>query len=374
MLGLNKFVKSPQIRARKLKIFFVIPTLNGGGAERIFVNYIRSLDQNIYDIALLLVNRTGEFLSLIPDHVKIVDIGKSKTRYGFFKIIKQIKNIDPELIVSTTNRMNILVLLSSFFISRRIKICLYEPSMPSAQFDNNYLPRYYLLLMKLLYRFADYIIAQTTAMGIEIIKYYLIDKDKLLVTSNPIDTKLIDESTSGQNNPFDDNFINIVASGRIREEKGYEFLLKAFEKVIKYDIKYRLHILGTVGDKNYMKKLNKLIDENNMNNFVQFLGFQINPFPFYKYADLFVLSSKWEGLPNVVLEALYLKTPVIVTDCIPHFRELITNGKNGYVVKYGDEIDLSQKIQKYSKLKVASEILELPDYNKIFYSMVNRLS
>jgi len=352
----------------------VIPTLNGGGAERIFVNYIRSLDQNIYDIALLLVNRTGEFLSLIPDHVKIVDIGKSKTRYGFFKIIKQIKNIDPELIVSTTNRMNILVLLSSFFISRRIKICLYEPSMPSAQFDNNYLPRYYLLLMKLLYRFADYIIAQTTAMGIEIIKYYLIDKDKLLVTSNPIDTKLIDESTSGQNNPFDDNFINIVASGRIREEKGYEFLLKAFEKVIKYDIKYRLHILGTVGDKNYMKKLNKLIDENNMNNFVQFLGFQINPFPFYKYADLFVLSSKWEGLPNVVLEALYLKTPVIVTDCIPHFRELITNGKNGYVVKYGDEIDLSQKIQKYSKLKVASEILELPDYNKIFYSMVNRLS
>ncbi len=364
-------MKISQNKKNRLRILFVIPTLNGGGAERVIVNYIRSLDQNIYGIALLLVNRTGEFLSLIPDHVNIVDIGKSKTRYGLFKIIKQIKNIEPELIVSTTNRMNILVLLASFFISRRIKICLYEPSMPSAQFENNYLPKYYLVLMKLLYRFSDFIIAQTTAMGNEIIEYYWVDKDKIMVTSNPIDTKLIDESIRGQNNPFNGKFINIVASGRIREEKGYEFLLKAFEKVIKYDTKYRLHILGTVGDKNYMKKLNKIIDENNLNNFVQFLGFQINPFPFYKYADLFILSSRWEGLPNVVLEALYLKTPVIVTDCIPHFRELITDGKNGYVVKYGDELDLSQKMQKYPKLKVESGVLELPDYNKIFYNMVN---
>ncbi|MFC1527230.1 glycosyltransferase [Candidatus Neomarinimicrobiota bacterium] len=364
-------MKSTQIRKSKLKILFVIPTLNGGGAERVFINYIRSLDQNIYDIVLLLVNRTGEFLSLIPDHVKIVDIGKSKTRHGFFKIIKQIKNIDPELIVSTTNRMNILVLLASFFISRRIKICLYEPSMPSAQFDNDYLPKYYLLLMKLLYRFADYIIAQTVEMKNEILDYYLVNSEKILVTSNPIDTKLIYDSVHRQNNPYNDKYINIVASGRIRDEKGYEFLLNAFIKVIDDNSNYKLYILGNIGDKSYFKKLTKIINENNLNNFVHFLGFQINPFPYYKFADLFVLSSRWEGLPNVVLEALYLKTPVIVTDCILHFRKIIEDGKNGYIVDFGDEINLSQKIQKYSELTVESDVLELPDYNKIFYDMVN---
>ena len=367
-------MKSPQIKKTKLKILFTIPTLNGGGAERVFVNYIRSLDQNRYDISLLLINKTGEFLSFVPNYVKIINLEKSKTRYGFFRLLKQIKKIDAELVVSTTNRLNILVLLASFFISKRIKICLYEPSMPSAQFGMNYLPRYYLLLMKLLYRFADYIIAQTTEMKNEIVDYYLVNSEKILVTSNPIDTKLIDDSVRGQSNPYNNKFINIVASGRIREEKGYEFLLNAFVKVINDNPKYKLYILGNIVDKSYFEKLTKIINENNLNNFVHFLGFQINPFPYYKFADLFVLSSRWEGLPNVVLEALYLKTPVIVTDCIPHFHKIIEDGKNGYIVDFGDEINLSQKIQKYLELKVESDVLELPDYNKIFYDMVNGVS
>jgi len=367
-------VKTPLFKKTKLKILFTIPTLNGGGAERVFVNYIRSLDKNKYDISLLLINKTGEFLSFVPNYVRIIDLGKSKTRYGFFRLLKQIKKIDAELIVVTTNRLNILILLASLFISRKIKICLYEPSMPSAQFDNNYLPRYYLLLMKLLYRFADYIIAQTAEMKNEIVDYYLVKSEKILVTSNPIDTKLIDCSLRGQGNPYDNKFINIVASGRIREEKGYEFLLNTFIKVVNDNQKYKLYILGNVGDKLYMEKLTEIINENNLNDFVHFLGFQTNPFPYYKYADLFVLSSRWEGLPNVVLEALFLKTPVITTDCIPHFRKIIQDGKNGYIVDFGDEINLSQKIQKYSELKVESDILELPDYNKIFYNMVNDLS
>jgi len=367
-------VKTPHLKKTKLKILFTIPTLNGGGAERVFVNYIRSLDKNRYDISLLLINKTGEFLSFIPDYVRIIDIGKSKTRYGFLRLLKQIRKINAELIVSTTNRLNILVLFASFFISRKIKICLYEPSMPSAQFDNNYLPRYYLLLMKLLYRFADYIIAQTAEMKNEIVDYYLVSSEKILVTSNPIDTKLIDDSLRGQSNPYNNKYINIVASGRIREEKGYEFLLNSFIKVVNDNRKYKLYILGNVGDKLYMEKLTKIINENKLNDFVHFSGFQTNPFPYYKYADLFVLSSRWEGLPNVVLEALYLKTPVITTDCIPHFRKIIQDGKNGYIVDFGDEINLSQKIQKYSELKVESDILELPDYNKIFYNMINDLS
>ena len=131
----------------KIKILFAIPTLNGGGAERVFVNYIRSLDIEKYDISLVLINKTGEFLKFIPKYVNIVDLGKSKTKYGFFKLLKSIKYIGPELIVSTTNRMNILILMVSLFVTSKTKICLYEPSMPSAQFGEKYLPKYYLLLI-----------------------------------------------------------------------------------------------------------------------------------------------------------------------------------------------------------------------------------
>ena len=355
----------------RLKILFTIPTLNGGGAERVFVNYIRSLNIERYDISLLLINKTGEFLKFIPKYVKILDIGKNKTRHGFFKLIKSIRTINPKLVVSTTNRMNILVLMVSFFISKQIKICLYEPSMPSAQFGNKYLPKYYLFLMKLIYRCSDYIIAQTNEMKNEISEYYVVKKEKILVTSNPIDTKLIDEQVSQFEYPYDKSDINIVTSGRIREEKGFDFLLRSFAKVVENNKKFKLHILGNVGDKSYLKGLQNIIKRSGLSNHVQFMGFKLNPFPYYKYADLFVLSSKWEGLPNVVLETLYLKTPVIVTNCIPYFYELINEGENGFIVEYGDEKDLAEKIQRYSDLSVSRNSLELPDYDKIFLEMVN---
>ena len=358
----------------KLKILFTLPTLNGGGAERVFVNYIRSLDKTKYEISLLLVNKTGEFLKFIPSFVNIYDIGSSKTRYGFFKLLKSIKIINPNLIVSTTNRMNILVLMISLFISKQIKICLYEPSMPSAQFGNKYLPKYYLYLMKLLYRYSDYIIAQTKEMRNEIAEYYSVNKNKIIVTSNPIDTKLIDENVSGYHNPYSSGYINIIASGRIREEKGYEFLLQSFAKVVTDNPKFKLFILGNIGNQVYMDKLKLIIKQYGLEDHVNFLGFLINPFPYYKYADLFVLSSRWEGLPNVVLEALYLKTPVVVTNCIPYFYELINEGKNGFVVDYGNEISMSQKIQLYSELEVQPNMLDLPNYNKIFYKMVYKSS
>lgn len=356
----------------RLKILFTIPTLNGGGAERVFVNYIRSLDIKRYDISLLLIHKIGEFLELIPKYVNIIDLGMSKTRYGLFKLLKSIKNIDPDLIVSTTNRMNILILMTSFFIKRNIKICLYEPSMPSAQFGAKYLPRYYLLLMKILYKRSDYIIAQTDEMKSEIVDYYLVSSKKIIVTINPIDTALIDEQIINSDNPYNQSYINLVASGRIREEKGFVFLLNAFARVVKNNKKFKLYILGGIGSDSYMIEMQNIIQKYNLKNNVQFIGFKSNPFPYYKNADLFILSSKWEGLPNVVLETLYLETPVIVTDCIPFFRRLIVEGVSGFIVPYGDEIYLSQKIQQYSNLKVQPDMLDLPNYNKIFYDLINK--
>jgi len=350
-------------------IIFTVPTLNGGGAERIIVNYIRSLDINKFKISLILNLKMGEFLDYIPKYVNIVELNTKKTRQSFFKMYSVLKDMDIDLLVSTTNRMNILVLILSIFIKRKFKICLYEPSLPSAQFGQKYLPKYYLILMKLLYNHSDYIIAQTKLMGKELTDYYRVAKEKIIVTSNPIDTKFIQDNIKNINNPFNQNKINIIASGRIREEKGYEFLLRSFSKVIKKNVQFRLTILGTIGDTDYMKKLKGLIDDLNIIKYIEFVGFKKNPFPYYKYADLLVLSSKWEGLPNVVLEALYLQTPVVVTNCVDYFYEIIDEGVNGFIVDYGNEDNLCDRILRYDKLEVESNRLELPDYNKIFYAM-----
>ena len=135
-----------------------------------------------------------------------------------------------------------------------------------------------------------------------------------------------------------------------------------------------LHILGE-DDNNglYKQELISLSETLEIAENVVFHGFINNPFPYYKYADLFVLSSKWEGLPNVILEALFLKTPVVVTDCIPYFYEILEEGKNGFIVKYGDEQTFADRIMRYTELNIDSNNIHTPDYDKFFLDLVTEL-
>ena len=165
----------------------------------------------------------------------------------------------------------------------------------------------------------------------------------------------------------------VIASGRLREQKGFEFLLRSFNKVIKNNQQFILHILGE-DDNNglYKKELNSLSKTLGIANNVVFHGFVQNPFLYYKYADLFVLSSKWEGLPNVILEALFVQTPVVVTDCIPYFHEILEESKNGFIVNYGDEQAFADRIMQYKELNVNSDVVNMPDYDKFFLDLVTK--
>jgi glycosyltransferase involved in cell wall biosynthesis len=355
---------------KKTDILFVIPNLNGGGAERVFINYIRALDSHRFNIKLLLIEKIGVFLELVPPNVEIFDLGKKRTRFSFFKLLKLVKQINPRVIVSTTNRMNILVLMVSLFLSKQIKIVIREPNMPSAQFGRKYFPCYYLWLIKMLYPCADKIIAQTEAMKDDISTFFNIPYDKICVLINPVDIDLINEKLNYADNPFDEKNINILASGRISKQKGFDFLISAFSKVVNRDNRFYLYILGKEADDGSHKRmLVDLIQELGLEKNVVFIGFKNNPFPYYKYADLFVLSSRWEGFPNVVLEALYLKTPVIVTNCIPFFSGVIEEGKNSFIVKFGDENAMANRILEYDKLHVEKEYYNSQDLNCLFESM-----
>lgn len=356
--------------SNKNKIVFILPNLKIGGAQRVFVNYLRKLNIKKFKIHLILINEIGPFRELIPSRVNVINLNRKRSRFGLFQLLKYINKIDPDLVVSTTNYLNILVLICSFLLKNRLKICLYEPSMPSAQISNNHFPKYYFWLIKLLYRRSDYIIAQTEEMKEEIIKFYSPPKNEIIVTSNPIDESLIGEQTRNQKNPYNFEKINVVVSGRISEEKGQDVLIKAFKNVVSNDNKFQLNILGSIGSQVYFEELQSIIIELDIADHVEFLGFKSNPYPFYKYADLLVLPSRWEGLPNVVLEALFLKTPVVVTNCITFFERLIKNGINGFIVDVDDQDGMSLAIQNYHKLKVDKDVIPKVDMEKIFEQMI----
>ena len=208
------------------------------------------------------------------------------------------------------------------------------------------------LLLEKAYRSADKILAQTPQMRDEISNCHTINIDKIESFLNPLDTELIDKKIANSSNPFDNTMINIVAAGRLSTVKGFDTLINAFNLVLKRNSSFFLHIIGR--DAGEKKNLEKMIIELSIENRVKFWDFQDNPYRFFYYSNLFVLSSRREGLPNAVLENLYLKKPIVATRCIPFMNELIDDGKSGFLVDVDDYIALSKAILNYKKMDIKS--------------------
>tara|TARA_Y100000591_G_C21806077_1_gene684975 strand:- start:221 stop:1276 length:1056 start_codon:yes stop_codon:yes gene_type:complete len=148
-------------------------------------------------------------------------------------------------------------------------------------------------------------------------------------------------------NFFKSHHLNIINIARFTEQKDHLTLLRAIKKV-NSKIKTKLLLIGYGPKKN---KIINFIKDNNLKNNVCVLKFTKNPFPYLKLADIFVLSSKYEGLPNVLLEALVLKKYIISSNCPTGPKEILDNGNYGSLFKISDHNELSQKIIDYSKNK-----------------------
>lgn len=337
------------------KILFILPNLEAGGAERVLLNYIRLLIGHDFDISLIIINDFGELQDYIPKNINLINLNINRTRNAFFKLIRNINRIKPDYILTSSNRTNLLLLMTKYFFVGKPKVIIREPNTPSAQFGENYLNSTYFKLMKFFYPKANLIIAQTEAMKTELVNTFQLSKQKISVIHNPIDTKYIDEKKDKHFDKFDKSKINIVASGRLHRQKGFDFLIKSFDEVIKQNTDFRLFIIGKENVKdNCTKELKELTKRLHLENYINFCGFQTNPYPFYQHADLLVLSSRWEGLPNVVLESQYLGTPVVATKCVTILSELIENDQNGRLCDFGDIKTMTEAILNFQTYKQLS--------------------
>lgn len=331
------------------KILFFLPNLAGGGAERVAVNIIRQLDKVDFSISLVLVNRSGKYLDLIPEHVKVYDLESKKTILSIFKLRRLLIHIQPNIVFSTLIRTHVALNLAMTHTAHRPFIILRSPNSPSLLLSNKQLKPLLRYFLERAYLNADVVIAQTPEMKEEIVKFHAVDEMKVEVLINPIDTNFIDSKLENISNPFDEKNINVVAAGRLTKQKGFDVLIKAFADVVKYDDRFKLHIIGA--DDGESKFLNELCEVLNLENHINFLGFKQNPYRYFFYSDLYVLSSRWEGLPNTVLENLYIKKPVIATKCIPFMNVLINHGKNGLLVDVEDISGLEKAILKYKDIR-----------------------
>lgn len=203
----------------------------------------------------------------------------------------------------------------------------------------------------------------------DLISSYSLSNEKVQHIRNIIDTELLD-SRSVEYFPTeytDENF-NIIAAGALYSVKGFDLLIKAFSSIDYKNRNARLYIIGKERyEQGYEEYLKSLIAECGLSDYVFLLGHKTNPYPYIKNADLLVMSSRKEGFPNVVLEALYLGTPVLASDCVD-WTNIVTNGVNGYVTKKDNVNTIKDYLEKCfsANFDMNACRLENYDYNQLF--------
>jgi len=324
----------------KHKILFVLPSLRGGGAERIVLNIIRGLNQDKFETELIALDGEGEYLDLIPENIKFFNLKEKRARYSIFKLVKVINSEKPEIILGSVGQVTILLYFARKLLKYKPIVVNRSENFQSQVKANKVIK----MLSRLAFRNSDYVIAIAKDMESDLVNNYNVRKDKIRVIYNPIDLESIENL---KKEPLKEKYFSgepvILGCGRLAEQKGFSYLIEAFSTVANRYSKAKLLILGQ-GPKE--KELKNLATDLGIRDGVIFLGFQKNPFKYMANTDVFVLSSVWEGLPTVLIEAMACCTPVVSANCKSGPSEILENGRYGVLVPVADSEALSNGILK----------------------------
>ncbi|WP_194756847.1 glycosyltransferase [Aliidiomarina indica] len=329
-------------------VMVILPNFNAGGAERVAINYINHLFHQNMKVYVVIFEDNGAFKSLLPDEINVICLGTVRTSQSFGSLALIIYKLKPDVVFTTHSRTALLVGIVRLFTFRFVHIARMQ-SMPSLERASKSYGRIRRYMYAFGFKQADRVIAQTEAMRLDAIRVFGLQAYRVRVLPNLVDVRSIELSLLGQMSPFDHSKINAVAAGRLCRAKGFDVLIKAIPKVINSLPNFRLHILG--GDGGDIKILTNLIDSLGMQGYVKILGHITNPYIYFANCSLFILSSRREGFPNVLLENYTLNTPIVATQCVPVVDELIKNGVNGYTVPTDDVNKMVLAILKCSEIK-----------------------
>ena len=306
----------------KQKVLFILPSLHGGGAERVIVTLLKYLDREIFELHLALIAKEGTYLDNVPKDVPVHNLAAGRVRYSFKPLLKLIHRVKPDTIFSTLGHLNLALIFLKPFLPKTTKIIVREANTVSEIIKKSNNPRLWTFFYKTFYKKADLIVCNSKYMLKDLKENFNIPAEKMVQVYNPVDLETIQEKVREGTNPFlnDNSSPNIVAIGRLTYQKGFDRLIASVPELLKTKPNAKIWILG----KGPLE--NQLIQQRNhlgLQKYIEFVGFQENPYKWLKHSDLFVLSSYYEGLPNVLLEALACECPVVAIDHPGGTREII---------------------------------------------------
>jgi glycosyltransferase involved in cell wall biosynthesis len=351
----------------RIRIFFILPTLDGGGAEKNAINIINSLDANRFDTRLIVCGGQNTYIKLLRDDITIENLNKSRVLATLWKLLFIFSKEKPNIVFSTSEHVSFLVtIIKIITIQKYINIVRF-PTLPSNKLGVHLKAKLLLFFNTYISRKADFIIAQSNMMNKEIKNILKVPAHKVITIPNLVNKEQIQLLSQTSVSVYNKKDFNLVAVGTLYSVKGFDILIQSIPIVQKIISNVKLHILGKESvEKGYKEYLDEMISQNGLKDIVVFHGLQLNPYPYMKQADLFILSSIKEGFPNVVLESLTVGTPVVVTDCVD-FSTIIIEGKNGCIVQKNNIKALAEGVIKVRHLGKTDFEYANFDYSEWFH-------
>ena len=322
-------------------ITFFLDSLNIGGAEKVAITLANFLHDNGYNITILTLNKSHNALAtkLNPD-IRIDSLEVQSTSRAIIPLIKYCRSNKPSYFFVFHYQITlILILIRCFYLIPKMTLIARCVSTMSRRLTFGKRPFsiwFTRLLFHRLYRYSDYIIAQSKGMADDLIENFNIPEKKITVIYNPLSETILQNH---DNHKERKNYILCV--GRLEKVKNFDHVIDIFPNLLKQHPTLQLKI---VGDGSYRQEWENLSKQMGLQESVIFEGMKENTHDYYKQAQLTILSSTYEGFPNILVESIALGTPVIAYNCQSGPSEIIKDGLNGFLVNHMDKNDLTDKI------------------------------
>lgn len=319
------------------KIAIYISFSGEGGVERMISNLIHEFVRLGHPVDLLLIKAKGEHLSRLPKEVNVIKLGSDHSAFTLLPLIRYLRKEQPKCLLAAKHRAIVIAVLARMFAKTTTRIVGRLGTNLSRALEGKSALRKWLwhAPMRKIYPRVDQIIPVSEGVLEDVASITGLGSDKLHVIRNPVITP---EMYTLADQPAEHPWFNdggapiILGAGRFTRQKDFITLIKAFAKVRKQR-ECRLVLLGHGA---LQDEYQRLAAELEVSDDLSMPGFASNPYPYMKQAALFVLSSAWEGSPNVLSEALAQGTPVVATDCPSGPREALRGGEVAPLVKVGD--------------------------------------
>jgi glycosyltransferase involved in cell wall biosynthesis len=316
----------------RLKVLLLIPHLGGGGAERVVAQLARSLDPDQFETHLALITQDRPGAEEIPAWVEVHRLECRRVRDSWRQLLGLVWEERPDLVFSGMAHVSFVVLLLKPFLPRRTRVIVRQNTTASMAADSWLERRCY----RFLYPRADAIVCQSEAMAGELAEVFGLSRDRMQVLRNPVDLDgmrcgVTEAGTAGAGAGEiwpEGAWPRLLSVGRLSAEKGFDLLLGAMDRLRpRYPC---IHAI-VLGEGDARDELELLRGELDLADAVSFAGYRSDWAEFCGEADLFVLSSRYEGMPNALLEAAAVGLPLVATPCSGGVVEILQDAPGAWI-------------------------------------------